>query len=143
MSLTGNEQVAVLGQGPNGNPSSDTFITTTQQIANLAAGGGGAVPGSRIRATLSADGQVGSIPANAMITGVTLLEVNGHSVTVSLGQTSGASDVLGATAVGANGIVPVPASSLLLQAWASAQAIFVHSASWGSAAVTVTVWYVQ
>lgn len=140
--LTGNEQIAVLGVSLNGNPASDTFLTTTQSIANLAAGGGGAVPGSKINATLSADGAVGSIPANAMITGITLLEVNGQAVTVSLGQTNGASDVLSGTAVGAHGIVPVPASSLSLQAWAAPQTIFVHSASWGGAAVTVSIWYV-
>ena len=142
MSLTGSEQVAVLGQVPAGSPSADSFLTTTQAIANLAAGGGGALPGGKIHATLSADGSVGSIPAKAMITGVTLLEVNGHSVTVSLGQTAGAADVLGATSVGASGIVPVPASSLSLQAWTASQTIFVHSASWGSAAVTVSIWYV-
>ena len=40
MALTGNEQVAVIGVGPNGNPASDTFVTTTQEIANLSGGGG-------------------------------------------------------------------------------------------------------
>ena len=143
MALLGTEQVAVLGLGPNGNPAADTFLTTTQAIANLAAGGGNALPGGRIAATLSADGEVGVIPANAMIIGVTLLEVNGHSVNVSLGQTSGASDVLQTVTVGASGLVPVPSSSLLLQAWTATQGIFIHSASWGSAAVKVTVWYVQ
>lgn len=34
--LTGNEQVTVLGQTPTGGPASDTFITTTAEIANLA-----------------------------------------------------------------------------------------------------------
>lgn len=36
MSLTGSEQVAVLGQNANGGPASDSFLTTTQAIADLA-----------------------------------------------------------------------------------------------------------
>lgn len=37
--LTGNETLEVLGQNPSGVPAASTFTTTTQLIANLAAGG--------------------------------------------------------------------------------------------------------
>lgn len=40
MALIGTEQVNVLGASPTGGPASDTFLTTTQAIANLAASGG-------------------------------------------------------------------------------------------------------
>lgn len=51
MALTGTEQVAVLGQAAKGGPASDTFLTTTQAIANL--GGGGSFTGSTINFTPS------------------------------------------------------------------------------------------
>ena len=76
-----------------------------------------------------------------MIIGVTLLENNGAGVNISLGTLSGGAQVLGASAVGASDILPVPSSSLLLLAWVTNQSVFIASASWGGASITAKVWY--
>lgn len=98
---------------------------------------------AKMTGAFTANGQLGTVPANAMLLGATLRETAGHSVNVSLGTASGGAQILAATTVGASAIVPVPAISMLLQAWTAAQNVFVASTAWGSANVTVNLWYLQ
>ncbi len=119
------------------------LVPLVQGGANVQAPASAVGVSTKVSIAATADAQIGTIPANAMIVAVLLHETAGHAVTVTLGTTSGGSDILGATAVGSSGIVPVNGPNLLLQAWTASQGIFIHSASWNSANVTVSVWYVQ
>ena len=121
---------ATILYAPSGGTLISTATTSTQTT-------------TKISASFTADGQIGTIPASAMIVALTLQETAGHSVSVTLGTSSGGSQILTATTVGSSAIVPVPAASLLLQAWTANQNIFIHSAAWGSANVTVNVWYLS
>jgi hypothetical protein len=122
------------------NAAGSSTASTGANVTTLAAASTGL---SRISGIFTANGTLGTIPADAMIIAVTLEETAGHAVSISLGTASGGAQVLTAAPVGANGIVPVPAESLLLQAFTASQSIFVASGSWGSASVTVTLWYVS
>lgn len=97
----------------------------------------------KISGTFTANGTLGTLPAGAMIIQATLQEIAGHSVNVSLGTSSGGAQILPAVTVGASSIVPVPAISMLLQAWTAPQSIFVASGAWGSASITATLWYTK
>jgi hypothetical protein len=91
----------------------------------------------------TANASIGSLPPNAIITGILLRETAGHNVTVSVGSTSGGSNILASGAVPASGTLSVPMSALAAN-WfsaSSAQTVFIASASWGSAAVNIAVLY--
>lgn len=108
-------------------------------LATLASNGAAV----KISGSFSADGTLGSVPAGALIIGAVFEETAGHAVTVSLGTSSGGTQILGGTAVGASGIVPVNGSGMLLQVFAGSQPVFVHSPSWGGANLSISLWYVQ
>ncbi len=118
--------------------SGDATIDATGVVT--VTGGGGL---STLTAVFTANGTLGTIPAGAMILGGTFLETAGHTVSVSLGTGAGGAQVLSAVSVTASAIVPLNGPNFLLQSWVSDQAIFVASASWNSASVTVKVWYLQ
>lgn len=77
MALVGTEQVNVLGASPTGGPASDTFVTTTQEIANLGTTGGTGPTGptgpTGTTGTTGATGSVGitgpTTPASAAAAG--------------------------------------------------------------------------
>jgi hypothetical protein len=98
-------------------------------------------PIDKASGAFGANGALDTIPANAIIIAVTLRETAGHNVSVSLGTSPGGAQILGATAVAANSIVPV--SAFLLQAWTAPQTVYVASAAWGSASVVATIWYLK
>lgn len=133
--------VGVQGaSGPTGGPGATGPTGATGPVGATGATGIGA---TKITGVFTANGTLGTIPANAQIIAAQLKETAGHAVSVSLGTTAGGSDVLPAFTVGANAIVPVPDSSLLLQAWIANQSIFVASTAWGLASITATIWYLQ
>ena len=92
-----------------------------------------------------ANAQLGtvSLPANAVILYALFRETAGHNVSVGLGTTSGGTDVLGAQAVTASKSLNVPAATFSKDWFSagSAQAIYVTSASWGSASINVFLVY--
>lgn len=93
--------------------------------------------------TLTANGSVGTLPANGQVLFAVFRETAGHAVNVSLGTTSGGSDVMPAVSVPASGTVTAIVGTII-QNWFSAsstQAIFANSASWGSASVNVELLY--
>ena len=96
-----------------------------------------------ITSSFSADGSFASpIPAGALITGGKIVPTTTSGATVSLGTTSGGSDVLPAVAVpgSASGPTPLQGTNFVLQIFAADQTIFAHSASW--APMTITIWFV-
>jgi hypothetical protein len=119
--------------GPAGGPTGPSGPTGATGPA-----GSGAI---KLTGVFTANGTLGTIPANAQILAAQFIETAGHAVSVSLGTTSGGAQILSAFTVGANAIVPIPDSSLLLQAWIANQSIFVASGAWGLASITASVWY--
>ncbi len=95
----------------------------------------------RLTAVITANATMGTVPARAIISAITLEETAGHMVSISIGTTSGGSDIMGATSVSANALIPIPSIVLLLMAWKADQPIFINSASWSSASITATLWY--
>jgi len=89
----------------------------------------------------NATGLLETIPPNAFLLRLLLRETAGHSVVVTLGTTSGGSNVAPAAGitltVPANGTLTVDLTGFLIN-WFSAtaaQALFLASASWGGASV--------
>lgn len=123
------------------------IVCTGKQIVGLSLGAEdlsltGAV--GTITGVLSSDGQLSApIPAGAVITGGKIAANTSARVTVSLGSTVGASDILlpisvpGAPDPG----VPIQGINFDAQIFANDQPVFVHSAAWGGALVTITIWY--
>lgn len=93
---------------------------------------------------IATDATVGSVPINATIIYAIARETAGHNVTISLGSTSGASDVLTSVALTANTSTMIPITSFT-KSWfssGSTQSLFIDSASWGSASVNISIYYV-
>lgn len=88
-------------------------------------------------ATSNGSGGLGSLPASSYIVSALCRETAGHAVNIAIGTTSGGSDVAAAFTVPASGTVTATTQAFSL-VWFSAsatQALFVSSASWGSASV--------
>ena len=96
-----------------------------------------------IGGTFTANGTLGTVPADAMLVGCRFKETANHTVLVSLGTGAGGAQVLAAVSVGALLEVPINGPSMLLQAWTADQSIFVASAAWNSASINATCWYVR
>lgn len=145
MTLTGRERVLVAGVSPTGGLAATQESATTQDIANLA--GAGEAPLTAVAVTSNATGGLGSLPANRYLLRLLARETAGHSVVVTLGTTSGGSDVAPSDSL----TLTVPASGTLtvdlsgfLKNWFSAtaaQALFLASASWGGASVNAQLDY--
>jgi len=98
---------------------------------------------SSIIGTFSADGSFSTvIPAGALIIGGKIVPNTATGATISLGTTSGGSDVLPAIAVpgSASGPTPLQGVNFLQTIFAADQTIFAHSSAWAS--MTITVWFV-
>jgi Collagen triple helix repeat (20 copies) len=88
-----------------------------------------------------ANSSIATIPANSMVVGITLTETAGHAVTVSVGSTPGAQDLVLPFPIAANGIVSISPLSMARAAWTAAQGLNVASAAWGGASLNAKVWY--
>jgi hypothetical protein len=84
-----------------------------------------------------ANATIGTLPAGAMISGITVTETAGNPVTFFLGTTLGAQDVLGPVPLGANQMVPISPLSLTTWAWQAPEILYIGSASWGGASLNV------
>jgi hypothetical protein len=92
---------------------------------------------------VTANGALGTLPANAFPLYAFLRETAGIGVNVGIGSTSGGADVVAATAVPASGTLTIPITSFLKD-WFSAtaaQGLFLSSASWGGASINATLVY--
>jgi len=99
---------------------------------------------SVVNGTFTADGQMSpDLPAGATVFAGRLKANTGTGVTVSLGTTSGASDILSATAVAGapDPGVPLPSVNFTGSVFPAAQSVFVHSTAWLGGSVAVTLWY--
>ena len=110
--------------GPKGDPGSGG----SQVIAVPTAG-------------VTANSGIGTIPAGSMVVGITLTETAGHAVTVSIGSTPGAQDLVLPFLIAANGIVSISPLSMARAAWTTAQGLNVASTAWGGASLNAKVWY--
>lgn len=98
---------------------------------------------SSITGTFSADGSFSVVlPAGALIIAGKIAPNTTSGATVSLGTTSGGSDILAATAVpgSASGPTPLQGINFLQTIFGTNQTIFAHSPSWAS--MTITIWFV-
>lgn len=92
---------------------------------------------------VAANAGLGALPANAFLLYALIRETAGNPVNVEIGTSSGASDVMGAVAVPANGTVQATAQAFS-KIWFSASAtqnLFLNSASWGGANINITLVY--
>ena len=102
--------------------------------------GSGAVTGVAT-ATVVANGQIATVPTGAMVLGIMLTETAGHAVTVSIGSTPGATDLVLPFPIAANAIGTVSPLAMARTAWPTAQVLYVSSTAWGGASLNVKVWY--
>ena len=97
--------------------------------------------GSIALAAVTGNNQFVTLPAGAVILQVTLQETAGVAVSVTLGTTAGASDILQATPLSANELLAAPQISLSKAAFAASQAVYISSTAWNGASVNMKVWY--
>ena len=89
---------------------------------------------------VTANTRIGTLPAGAVLLGVVLTETAGHTVSVSIGSTSGGTDIMAATSVTASttsGTNP----TFTKQIFSSLTAVFLNAASWNSASINGKLWY--
>ena len=123
--------------GPVG-PKGDKGDQGDQGIPGAA--GSGAVQ-SALTAGVAANASIATLPTGSMILSVSVSETAGQAVTLTIGTTAGASDVMPAVAVAANQLLTITQLSFTKLAFAAPQALFLNSAAWGGAQVNVKVWY--
>lgn len=99
--------------------------------------------GTKLVATLSANGAIGVLPAGAMLIGATMLNAGTVAINASIGTTSGGNDVVDITAVPTLDIQPIPPNALLLSAFTANQTIYAGSSAWGGGTLTFTAWFMQ
>lgn len=104
-------------------------------------GGTGTTNLSTLAATSNSQISAGTLPANSFLLRLLLHETAGHAVNISLGTTSGASDVLAAQSLSANGTLIIDIAGFDIRWFSGSQAIFITSASWGSASVNAQLDY--
>ena len=104
------------------------------------AAGSGAVQ-SVLAAGVAANASIATLPIGSVILSVSVSETAGHAVTLTIGTTAGAADVMPAVAVAANQLLTITQLSFTKLAFAAPQALFLNSAAWGGAQVNVKVWY--
>lgn len=93
--------------------------------------------------TVTANAQLGVLPASGYVLFALFHETAGHNVSVGIGTSSGTTNVLPPQAVPANGTLTVAITGFSL-GWFSAsapQTLFLSSASWGSAAISAELDY--
>lgn len=93
---------------------------------------------------VTANATIGTLPANATILYAIARETAGHNVTISLGTTSGATDVATPLTLTASisSIIPVTSFAKNWFSSGSTQAIFIDSGTWSSASVNISIYYV-
>lgn len=97
---------------------------------------------------VAANGILAVLPPNAVLHSIDILNTTGDAVTggINIGTTAGASDVVSALAVGANGQITVPPASLLKQYISATlvQPIYISAVTgWNSAVLNIRVRYGQ
>ena len=102
--------------------------------------GSGAVTGVTT-ATVVANASIATVPTGAMVLGIMLTETAGHAVTVSIGSTPGATDLVLPFPIAANAIGTVSPLAMARAAWPTAQVLYVSSTTWGGASLNTKVWY--
>lgn len=106
MILTGRERVLVSGVSPTGGLASVAESVTTQDIANLGAGGFGSLTALGVAVSGAFGGS--ALPANSYLGPLLLLrETAGHAATVAIGTALGGNDVLPAVNVSASSTITV------------------------------------
>jgi hypothetical protein len=149
--LTGPASTVTGPTGPTGAASTVTGPTgtigptgPTGAISTVTGPTGPAGGGATLTATgVTANASFGTLPANGFLLFALFRETAGHTISVGIGTTSGATDVLAAQTVPASGTLTVPITVFSL-GWFSAsltQTLFLSSASWGGATINVSFVY--
>jgi hypothetical protein len=88
--------------------------------------------------------QVGQLPASAYIREIIVQNLTGQAITgLGFGSSSGASDIVAAFAVAANGLAFVADAALLKRVFSTSapQAIWAAATNWNSANINITIVY--
>jgi len=120
-----------------------TRLTLLEQTTGTGVAGGTGQFFSQQIIGATANGQSISLPAGAIIIAAQFVRTRGGSVTVSLGTTSGGSDVRSNVVLSATTPVSVMGSAFNKYAFTTAQTIYLSSTSWGTSSVDIAVWYVS
>jgi hypothetical protein len=89
----------------------------------------------------TANGVLGTLPANAFILFAMIRETAGKAVSIGIGTRSGWSDVFSFQAVAANSGLMVPIGTFSAGWFGPAQPLFISSPGWGGASVNVSLVY--
>ena len=143
------ERVLRSGDAMNGplllwRDPTQAFEAATKQYVDTrvaSVGGGGIAVVSIPVNNIGANQLLATIPANAVIITLSLQERAGHAVTISMGTTAGATDVMPGVALLANQLLVVTQLSFTTLAFVNLQTLYINSAAWGGAQVNAKVWY--
>lgn len=91
--LSGNETLQVQGILPNGVPSGETFLATTQAIANLGGGVTGAIMATG-QAIIAVTGTAVQLASNVLINGVIITAHGTNAASVTLGPSAALTNTL-------------------------------------------------
>lgn len=103
------------------------------------AGAAGLAP--QFTGSSSANMSFSVLPANAFILFAMIRETAGKAVSIGLGTSSGATDVLGLQTVAAGSGLMVPIGAFTTSWFGPAQPLFISSPGWGGASVNLTLVY--
>lgn len=114
--------------------------TDGQAVITITGGFGG---GTLVTRGITGNSALGSLPTNGFIIYLFLRETAGEEVSITIGSTSGGSDVLSTETVLPNGTlyVDVTAFSVNWFSDSSPQELYISSASWNSAALNALLAY--
>lgn len=88
-----------------------------------------------------ANASLGTLPANAFVLFAMIRETAGKAVSVGIGTSAGASDVLSLQTVAPNSGLMVPIGTFATGWLGPAQPLFVSSPGWGGASINLTLIY--
>ena len=143
------ERVLRSGDAMNGplllwRDPTQAFEAATKQYVDThfaGGGGGGGATASAVSNSIGSNQLLFNIPGNSVIITVLFQESAGNPVTVSIGTTAGAADVMPGVALLANQLLVATQLSFSKLAFGNAQALYLNSGAWGGAQVNAKVWY--
>ena len=126
---------------PNAAPGTySAQIASTKFVLDAVGVASGGVPGFTL-SSVAADRLLCTLLAGSMVLGITVEEITGNAVTVFLGSSPGAQDLVAPLVIPAGQIVAISPLALTQAVWTAPQNLYLSSSSWGSAAVDVVAWY--
>jgi hypothetical protein len=90
---------------------------------------------------ITANGTALTLPSNTVILTALFTETANAAVSISVGTTSGGSDVMSTASVPASGTLTARSTSFSLLSFSTSKQLFVSSTNWNGASVNAKLWY--